>query len=332
MPQNRRSDILFAFGVAIALALAFYIRNVLLLIYVSAMFAVVIGPGIEWLQKLHFGKWHPGRGMATLLLLGGIIALAVLFLIFALPPIFYDIQSFTADLPNKVQRLQSRMSDIPGLDRLNPSMLTDHIASALGGVVGIFKGIAGGLLGFFSFLVLLAYFVIDGDRAFKWGLSLFTQEHRSKLRETLLKADRRVSKWLVGQLMLMLILGVLSGITYRALGVKYSYALAVFTGVANIVPIVGPVISVGLAAIVAAFDSWTKAAGVLIFYAVYQQLENAFLTPKIMKSTVDLPGLAVIIALAIGGGLAGILGALVAVPTAALVSVIVDEYVVDHEA
>jgi predicted PurR-regulated permease PerM len=79
---------------------------------------------------------------------------------------------------------------------------------------------------------------------------------------------------------------------------------------------------------VAAFDSWSKAIAVLVFYLIYQQIENAYLTPKIMKTTVDLPALAVIIALTIGGSLAGILGALVAVPTAALIAVIVDEYVV----
>ena len=79
----------------------------------------------------------------------------------------------------------------------------------------------------------------------------------------------------------------------------------------------------------ASFDSWTKAAGVLIFYLAYQQLENAYLTPRIMKSTVDLPPLAVIIALLLGGSIAGVLGALVAVPTAALIAVIIDEYVVE---
>jgi predicted PurR-regulated permease PerM len=75
-------------------------------------------------------------------------------------------------------------------------------------------------------------------------------------------------------------------------------------------------------------DSWEKVLGVVIFYAVYQQIETAFLTPRIMRSTVDLPPLAVIIALSVGGALAGVLGALVAVPTAALVAVIIDEYVV----
>jgi predicted PurR-regulated permease PerM len=128
--------------------------------------------------------------------------------------------------------------------------------------------------------------------------------------------------------MLMLILGVLASVAFGLLHVKYSFALGVFCGLANIVPIIGPVISVGLAALVALFDSWTKAVGVLAFYLIYQQLENAWLTPKIMKSTVDLPALAVIVALTVGGALAGVLGALIAVPTAALLAVVIDEYVV----
>lgn len=106
-----------------------------------------------------------------------------------------------------------------------------------------------------------------------------------------------------------------------------SAALSVFAGLANIVPIIGPVMSVILAGIVAAFDSWWKLLGVVIFYFVYQQVENAFLTPRIMKSTLNLPPLAVIIALSLGGALAGVLG----VPTAALVTVILDEYVVRKE-
>jgi len=83
-----------------------------------------------------------------------------------------------------------------------------------------------------------------------------------------------------------------------------------------------------LAAGCAALDSWSKMAGVLIFYAVYVQVENGFLTPKIMKSSVNLMGLSVLIALMAGLALAGVVGALVAVPTAALVAVLMDEYMV----
>ena len=90
----------------------------------------------------------------------------------------------------------------------------------------------------------------------------------------------------------------------------------------------GPIATVVLAAAVAALDSWTKVLGVFIFYLIYQQVENAYLTPRIMKEAVDLPGIAVIVALTIGGEMAGLLGAIVAVPTAALVATILNEYVV----
>jgi predicted PurR-regulated permease PerM len=112
------------------------------------------------------------------------------------------------------------------------------------------------------------------------------------------------------------------------LKIRYFYALAVFAGLANFVPILGPIATVILASIVAALDSWGKVLGVIIFYAAYQQVESAFLTPRIMRSEVDLPGVAVIVALTIGGELAGLAGAIAAVPTAALVATLLDEYLV----
>lgn len=326
--NHHRSDILFGFFVAILLVFAWHVRDVLLLIYISALFAVVIGPAIGIVQKIHIGKWHPGRGLSVVLILvTGLVVIGAFFL-FALPPIFSDLQGFAQDLPSKAQRVYERIHNLPLLSHVDMNALQQHATEALGGALGVAKGIAGGVLSFFSWLVLTAYFILDGERAFRWFLSLFPVSRRPRLQETAIRADQRVSKWLLGQALLMLILGTLSLIVFGLLRVKYFYALAVFCGLANIVPIIGPIFSVGLAVIVAAFDSWTKALGVLIFYLVYQQLENAFLTPKIMKSTVDLPALAVIIALALGGSLAGVLGALVAVPTAALIAVIIEEYVV----
>jgi predicted PurR-regulated permease PerM len=92
------------------------------------------------------------------------------------------------------------------------------------------------------------------------------------------------------------------------------------------------VITVGLAALVAAIDSWGKLLGVLIFYLVYQQVENAYLTPKIMESQLEIASSAILVALIIGAELAGTAGALVAVPTAVLISALLDEYVVRSRA
>jgi predicted PurR-regulated permease PerM len=132
--------------------------------------------------------------------------------------------------------------------------------------------------------------------------------------------------WLAGQFLLMLILGVSSGVTFGLLGIPYFYLLAVFAAVANIIPLLGPLVTVILAAGVAATDALWKVLGVVIFYFVYQQVENAFLTPRIMKAQVELSSAVVVIALLIGSALAGIPGALVAVPTAVLVSEIAGEY------
>lgn len=329
MPDSHRSDIIFAVLVLILLAAAWHIRDVLMLIYVAALFAVVIGPVVSAIRKLHIGRWHPSRGLSVVMILLGVLFFfgALFFLI--LPPIVRDLQTFSQDLPTKIHLLTERLQHIPYAQKIaTPENLQQYGDNLAGGALGIFKGVAGGVAGFFSWLVLLAYFIIDGERAFDWTLSLFPVKHQVRLRSTLERAEGRVSRWLLGQLMLMLILGVSAGITFHLIGVRYAFALGVFAGLLNIIPIIGPIISVIAAASVAMIDSWQKLVGVLIFYVVYQQIENAFLTPRIMKTTVELPPLAVVIALAIGGSLVGLMGALVAVPTAALFSVLANEYLV----
>jgi predicted PurR-regulated permease PerM len=135
-----------------------------------------------------------------------------------------------------------------------------------------------------------------------------------------------MGKWLVGQVSLMLILGVTSTIVFALLHIRYAYALGVLMGVFNIIPVVGALISMSLVILAAASDSWSKVAGVCIFYAIYVNIENSYLTPKIMKSSVDLAGLAVIVALLLGSEFEGVLGAMVAVPSAVLVAVLLQEY------
>jgi predicted PurR-regulated permease PerM len=142
------------------------------------------------------------------------------------------------------------------------------------------------------------------------------------------RAGERMRKWLWGQAILMLILGSASFITFGSMGLMFFYLLALFAGLANIIPLLGPIATVIVAALVAAIDSPWKVLGVLVFYLVYQQIENAFLTPRIMQSQVQLPPSAVVVALLVGGELAGAIGALVAVPTAVLCSVLIDEYLV----
>ncbi len=129
----------------------------------------------------------------------------------------------------------------------------------------------------------------------------------------------------------MLILGVTSTIAFGLLHVRYFVLLGFLMGIFNIIPIAGGVITIVLAAGVAAIDSWTKMFGVLIFYLVYVNIENAILIPRIMRSSVNLMGLTVLVALLLGTALAGIVGALISVPTAALIAVLLEDYAVKSE-
>lgn len=192
------------------------------------------------------------------------------------------------------------------------------------------RGIMSGVAALLTLLLLVGYFMLDGERAFQWAMSLVPSRRRGRLTQTLRRGASRMQRWLYGQFTLMLILGSLSALVFGVLGIRYFYSLAVLAGIANFVPILGPIATVIVAGGIAALDSWTKVLGVLIFYAVYQQVENAYLTPKIMRTAVNLPGVAVIVALTIGGQLAGLLGAVVAVPTAALVATVVNEYFGQH--
>jgi predicted PurR-regulated permease PerM len=180
-------------------------------------------------------------------------------------------------------------------------------------------------------IFLCIYFMLEGESAYTFFLSLFPTSQRNRLNITLKKAELKISKWLLGQGTLMLILGVTSTIVFGLLKVRYFVLLGFLMGLFNIIPIAGGVITIVIAAGVAALDSWTKMAAVLLFYIVYVNLENAVLTPRIMRSSVNLMGLTVLVSLLLGTALAGIVGALVAVPTAALISVLVEEYAVHKD-
>lgn len=330
----RLSDLLVVLAAALFLYVCWVLRSVLLLIYVSIIFAIIFTPAITAIQRLHIRKWHPGRGAAILILLAMVLAGIAIFLALALPPIISDTQGLRRDLPQTLQQLQDRVRHMPFGERiapqLQPGKLEGYLTEIISSTMKVFKSIAGGVTAFITLVLMTAYFILDGRRATHWGVSLFPPEKQDKLRSTLSNAGNRMQRWLGGQAMLMLILGSSSAVVFGLLGVRYFYALAVFAGLANFVPILGPIVTVIVAGAVAALDSWAKVLGVVIFYLVYQQVENSYLTPRIMKSSVGLPAVAVIVALAIGGELAGILGAIVAVPTAALISTFVNGYVVSR--
>lgn len=333
--SSARGNIAFTFGLALALYTAWHVRDVLVLLYVSALFAVVLIPVTRGIMKLRIGKWQPSRGIAIFLLLLAVAVAATLFFLFALPPVIRDLHEFALELPTRGPQLLSRIRTLPFSQRVDISALNaklqDFASNFASYLLLSIRDWASKLFDIVTGIILTVYFMLEGETAYHWLLSFLPVSQRRRLDCTLAKAEVRMGKWLLGQGLLMLILGVSSTIVFLCLGVRYSYALGVLMGVFNIIPIAGALISMSLVVLVAAIDSWGRVAGVLIFYAIYAQIETSYLTPRIMRTSVDLAGLAVIVALLFGAALAGIVGAMVAVPTAVLVAVLLNEYAVQPE-
>jgi len=334
-PLGPRGIVLFAFGVALALYFAWLLHDVLVVIYVSALFAVVLMPLVRAVMKLHIGRWHPGRGMAVLIILVLTVGSLTAFFLFALAPAFRDLRDFIRQLPQRGPEFFGRLQRLPLIRDIDLASLEEKVESIAGNfasyVLQFASDWAGALARVVAGMVLTVYFILEGDEAYKWFLSLFPLERRLRLNQTLEQAANRMGRWLLGQGTLMLILGAASTVAFVLLQVRYAYALGVIMGLFNIVPVAGAMVSVTLVVIVAALDSWGRVLGVLIFYFVYLQIENTWLTPRIMRTQVDLAGVTILIALLIGSALAGVIGAMVAVPTAVLIAVILNEYAVHDD-
>ncbi len=331
--QNVHGHIVFFFAVALGLYVAWLIRDMLALIYISALFAVVLSPIVRATSQIRIGQWKPFHGsMAILILLLAVAGAFAAFGFFALPPVINDLQSLTGELPTRLPAILDKIKAVPYADRINAGDLLSWIQRGLSGgatyLLTSFKAWADVLLNVIAGFVLTLYFIIEGDEAYRWFLSFVPTASRHRLDATLKRAAGRMEKWLVGQLSLMLILGTLSTIVFLLLGVRYAYVLGVITGLLNLIPVLGAAVSLVLAMLVAAIDSWGRVLGVAIFFVVYLQVENSWLAPRIMQRRVNLPALAIFVSLLLGSALGGIAGAMVAIPTAVLVSVLVEEYLV----
>ncbi|MGD0941016.1 MAG: AI-2E family transporter [Terracidiphilus sp.] len=334
--RNLRRDIVFAFALAVACYVAWLIRDVLVMLYVCALFAVVLTPTVRFTSQLHIRNWRPFKGSAVLFLLLVVAGALVAFGFFALPPVISDLQGFGKEMPSRLPGLLEKLKKVPLADQLDTADLSSRIqgfiSQAATYLLMSIKEWAGKLFDLVMGFILTIYFILEGDHAYRWFLSFFPLEQRARLDATLQRAEVRMGKWLIGQGSLMLILGVASTIVYLSLHVRYAYALGVLTGLLNIIPVLGAAVCIALALLVAAIDSWGRVLGIAIFYLIYLQVENSYLTPRIMKNSVGLPGLAILVALIVGSALEGILGAMVSVPTAVLVAVLLDEYLVRKDA
>jgi predicted PurR-regulated permease PerM len=326
---------------AVALGWALYLaRHVLLLIYVSALFAIGLSPLVRWLERRRVVPFRSGRlphWGAALAVYVGILALAVGLGLLVVPAFVGQAREFAAQVPTLFGRLQDYLV-AKGLLRepmtfgeVLQSIPAARGADAVGTAVGAAWGVAGGIVGVVTIVVLSLYLVIEAEQTLGTFVRLFPRERRPAVDAVARKITFRVSAWLRGQVLLGGIIGVTAAVGLGLLGIPFFYVLAVIAAVGEMIPVIGPILAAIPGIALAFSESGTKALWTAGFYLAQQQLENHVLVPKLMERQVGLSAVAVVVALLIGSALLGIVGALLAVPTAAIVQVLFTELVLRDE-
>jgi predicted PurR-regulated permease PerM len=320
--------------VAIAIWCAFLVRDVLLLIYMSGLFAIGFSPIVRLIERqkvLPIGSKRFPRWLAILILYVIILGTLTGIGFMIVPPLVRQAQQLWTSLPGIFDRAQEFL--------IQKGILTEHLTlrqaveqapdggggKAVGTVFGAVAGVVGGIFGLITILILTFYILIEADRLRNTMLRLFPVRDRARVAAASRDITVKVSAWLAGQLLLGGIIGASSAIGLWLLGVPFFYVLALISGIGELIPVIGPILSAIPAIAVAATVSLNKVVLVIIFFIVQQQFENHVLVPKVMQRQVGVSPVTVIVALLIGGKLLGIVGAVLAVPTAAILQVLFTE-------
>lgn len=313
---------------------AFLVRKVLLLLYISGLLAIGFSPIIRLIERqrlLPVGDKRFPRWLAILVLYLFIIGTLVGVGMLMFPPLYEQGKEFVAAAPQMFERGQQFL--------IERGILTEHIGwreavqaapvgeggQAVGTVFGAIVGVLGGIFGFLTILILTFYILVDADNLRTGLLHLFPRENRPRVAAASREIVGKVSAWLGGQLLLAAIIGITSAIGLWLLGIPFFYVLALISAIGEMIPIVGPFLAAIPAVAVASTVSFQKVLLVIVFFVIQQQIENHLLVPKVMERQVGVSAVTVVVALLIGGNLMGILGAILAVPTAAILQVVFTE-------
>lgn len=317
------------FKVALAilgLYLIWQLWGIIVMVFVALALAALIDPFAGWFERRRIP-----RALAVLVIyvvLFGVLGLALVTLI---PPILTELSELVKNFGGlweravgafvNVQEISAQYGveqNIEGALRSIEAGISNAISSALGTIRGFF----GGIVSFVIVLVLTFYMVVEQDAVRKALRTVAPPDYHSYLSGLSTRMQHKIGLWLRGVLVLMVVVGLLSYIGLLILGVDYALVLALIAGLAEVIPYAGPVIAAIPAAILAFAQEPVKALFVIVLYFAIQQLENNLLVPKVMQRAVGLNPVVSIVALLVGAKLAGVLGAVLAIPVATALSVL----------
>ena len=306
-----------AFLVGVAFYAVFRLGTIIGLVALALLITLSLEHTVQFISKqIIFGR-KINRPIAVLVTYLSAFLLASLAISVGLDPLITQSQKL-------IQTLIKNQDKFTFGKDLNIS-LSDVIASFLatsGGVLSATRSIFNNVTAIFSVLILSIYMSIDWENVKSRFALLFKEEHREKVGRVMSEVEIKIGVWLRGQLILMISIGVLSYIGLRIVGVQFPLALAIMSGLFEIVPIIGPVFSAIVAALVAVVDSPVRALLIVLVFAMIQQVEGNVLVPKVMEKVSGISPIIILIAILIGTNLFGIMGAIAAIPVLMIGSII----------
>jgi predicted PurR-regulated permease PerM len=333
-PFDRRSPffigVVGALGVVVAVALAWLVvemGEVLVLLGLALFIAVGLDPAVHWLHRRRVPRWAAVVVvlLATLALFVGFVALAVPVLVTQTNVLAHQIPHYLHSLNNgktTLGKLNRRYHLIARLQQLIDKGGTSTLAH---GVLGVGKAVFDVVAAAIVVIIVSVYLLADLPRV-KRGLYRLAP-HSRRPRMVLLTDEilARVGGYVLGNLLTSFIAGLGTWAWAEIFGIPYALLLGLLVALLDLIPVVGSTIGGVIVALIALTVSPTIAVATFVFYLVYRFLEDYLLTPRIMARTVDVPGVLTVIATLIGGTLLGIVGALIAIPVAAAIKLLIEE-------
>jgi predicted PurR-regulated permease PerM len=309
--------------------------------FVIALFlAAALNPAVRWLERRHR---MIKRSLAIVLTYLGLVVGLVLIVAIFVPVLIEEIGDLINFIVAAVQAPEGPTEYLRGIadqyglgglfDRLSgqisdlPSRLGDLAKSVLLSVGGIAISAAGFVASLVTILTLTFFMILGSERFVNGGVRLFPEPQRPLVRSILGQSAGAVSGYITGNLAISFVAGVTTFIVLVVLGMPYPAALALLVAVLDLIPLVGATLGATIVVVVALFVAWWKALILLVFFLVYQQFEGSVLQPLVYSRAVHLDGLTIFVAVLVGGLLLGIPGALLAIPVAEIIRIVVTDLV-----
>jgi predicted PurR-regulated permease PerM len=332
-PVNRRSPFMIglygAFGVAVAYGLIELIiraRSVLIIIGLAFFIAAGLDPIVGWLVRHRVPRWA-----AVLTVIGCGLAVTAAFLAAAIPPLASEATTLTHQIPHYMHDLQNRNSQLGKLnvkyhlqDRLT-KLVTNGGGSLVGGVLGAGALVLTTVSAILAIMVLSIYFLAGLPQIKTFAYRLVPHSRRPRV---ILIGDEILAKvggYVLGNFITSAIAGLGTYIWLLAWGVPYPLLLGMFVAFLDLIPVIGSTIGGAVVSLVALTVSLPVALATLAFYVGYRLAEDYLIVPRIMGRTVQVPAIVSLVAVLIGGVLLGIVGALIAIPVAAAIRLLLQE-------